>query len=141
MGGFNRLLSLITAAFASLLWYGVCFLTSLIFFRFIGNNPLVFGIPATKAFFYLTLILFSGGFLISIIRRSFSIATLQSADKGSRTFQDMSAGSSSVGTEGSILVVIYIASFLPDFAVGAIRVALGFNEVETKFSDRDIDVC
>ena len=91
--------------------------------------------------FYLTLVFFVGGFLISIVRRSLSVATLQSADKGSRTFIGMSADSSNAGKQGSFLTIIYMATFLPGFAVGAIRVALGFKEVGTNFSDGDIDVC
>lgn len=136
----SRIGCLTTAVFTSAIWYGACFLVSFGLFNIFHEETIVWGMPQVEARFTLAMVLFIGGFLISIIRRSTSLGSLESADKSSRRIVSAVGDGHYAHSDTSAFTIFYIASFLPDLAIGAFRVAIGFEEVETAFTDQDTDV-
>lgn len=122
MNPMDRLSSLVTAIVASGIWFVVCFVVSIAVFR---RSP---GNIAVEA----SIVVFVIGFVIAFVRRNQSIGSMKNAEQKSKNASMGSGDAYRRGTQS--ISVLYIASFIPDIAIGAFRVFIGLDSDDVGFN-------
>lgn len=122
MNPMDRLSSLVTGIVATGIWFVVCLVVCIALFRRAPGNIA----------FQASFVIFVIGFAIAFVRRNQSIGSMKTAEQKSKN-ASIGAGDP-FRRETQSISVLYIASFIPDIAIGSFRVFLGLDFDDVGFN-------